>query len=246
MSGMVSPQKYLSVLIKSITNSQQLWSGLVKNKAEFVLAGTPGQLDSLKKNLQDQLIFLDKVKRHIDFYSQWASSENVENLAFVPIKKYTRTVSSTFNFVQSNIGSLRSLIFLELELLNKTNSSNFSESWPQFLALYEKEKQVLSQIRDSAKINDDALKGLMKALGNIATQAQLPLPARGAIGVVEFGLKMAVAGFAMYLLAPLALPEEAMDTFGGLSNMVVGGAVGIGLVDFFKKATALTIELARR
>ncbi len=252
---MVSPQKYLGVLVKAIGNSQQLWMKLTQDRARLAKSlpqigpqkeVLDDQLLSLRKNLQGQLIFLDKVKRHIDYFSQWSSRENIENLAFVPIKKYTKLVFSTFNAIQSNVEPLRSLIFIELELLNKTNSSNFAETWPRFLALYDKEKQLLSQIEDLTRMNDGAVKDLIKALKNVATQAQLPLQVRSVIGTVEFGLKVAVAGFAMYLLAPLALPEEAIETFGGLSNMVAGGAAGIGIVDFFRKTIALTAELAKR
>ncbi len=252
---MVSPQKYLGILAKSITGSQQLWIKLSGDKADLIAnlsrinpsekSVLLSQLGSLRKTANDQVIFLNKVGRHIEFFSEWCSRENVENLAFVPIKKYVQAVFSHFEKIKSNIAPLRDSIFEESELLNKVDNSNFAKSWPRFLALYDAEKQLREEIEASAIANDVAVKELVKALKNVSARAQ-PMQVRGIIGTLDFGARVVAAGLFMYFISPLVLPEEALEMFGGLSVLTAGSAVGIGIVDFLKKSVSLTMELAKR
>lgn len=252
---MVSPQMYLNILIKSISSSQQLWLKLTQDKANLVnqlpqLGHTQkdvldAQLGSLRQNLEGQLIFLDKMQKHIDYFYNWYSREDIEHMAFIAVKKSMQTIFSTFNIIRSVIPSLRSNIFMEWQLLENVNSSNFSDAWPRFLVLHDEEKQILDQIKDLASANDEALKELTTALKRLAAQAK-PLQIRGFFAVIELGLKTAAAAFAAFMLAPIMLPQEAIDAFSGLAGTVEGTTAGIGILEFVRKAAALTGELARR
>lgn len=221
---MVSAEKYFSTLVSSVAASQTRWRELIAKEEELFKrifsAKDRAVLDKLivssRGNVQDQLAFVAKVRKHAQFFKEWCDRKGSEELD-PEVRNLTNTIFLMFERLPGHMDSLMEKLTALSEVLQGLDSVNFPDKPYVLREAYDAKRIVLERIEDDLMTNQDTVRQLAGKLqsqfGKWAKLQQVASKsAEWAVSVVIHAIGIGLIG--SILLSKETMQQEMLDEFG--------------------------------